>query len=266
MKITRTFELDDCAAIETSLNNLRIYNRAMYLSLEAKEINANIEIIEQYFQAEEGSEQETALLNTIGASIIRACNDDPAILQQDKVKAGNRMQREFRSALLASKVDYLYETGKFGMPNTLPAIKERELRLKEIALVEKANFIDRASKRLRKIGKGLALGGALTGVLREVIDSDVRVRWTRRAIMWTVSLIPPKVKTAIKEKATELMHKAEGIIDTCTQKFEQTTFGRKVKQVMSEKVAPILKKGINAIGKISEGISTRWRTAKAHFA
>ena len=120
----RTFEFDDIAAVEASLKNLRRYNQAMYISVDEKLIDNDL--AELYFRAEEGSKEEVAIEKMIGAAAIQVCNDNPDIPQKYKQQVGNRMQREFLSAFRASKVDFFYHSGKFGMPRVTSSMENLE--------------------------------------------------------------------------------------------------------------------------------------------
>lgn len=241
----RTFEFDDIAAVEASLKNLRRYNQAMYISVDEKFIDN--EMAELYFRAEEGSDKKIALEKMIGAAAIQACNDNPDIPQKYKQKVGNRMQREFISALRAADVDWQYYSGQFGMPTLVQAEKEREKRHKEIAIVGKTHYLNKATKIIRRRSIRIAEREGIRKVLEVITDNEPTIKWTTRAAMWATSLIPDSVKNKVKATAKNAFEETANIIEKNVERFANTSFGSKVVNVMNTKVAPIIERGVEKV-------------------
>lgn len=247
----RTFEFDDIAAVDMALKNLRLYNRAMYISVDEKSIDNRL--TEEYFRAVE-SEKEAELEKVIGAAAIQDCNDNPDIPQKYKQKVGNRMQRELLAAVRAAKVDYRYQCGEFGMPGSPIAEKEREKRHKEIAIVGKAHYLKKATKSIRRVSSRIAQKEVICRILKELTDNTVVVKWGTRAIMLAVGLIPDRVKTKVKERAKEVFEKTANIIERGGEKFKETPVGSKVMELLETKVAPVINQGIDTVQRvISQG-------------
>lgn len=263
-----TFEFDDIAAVYASLKNLRRYNQAMYISVDEKLIDKDLS--ERYFRAKEGSKEEIALEKIIGAAAIQACNDNPDIPQKYKQKVGNRMQREFLASFRASKVDFLYYSGQFGMPTTTIAEKERERRHKEIAIVGKAHYLDKAMKMIRQCSVRLVEKEGICKVFEVITDSEPTVKWATRAVMWTARLIPASVRNKVKETAKRAFEKTANIIEKNVERFANTSFGSKVVKVMNTKVAPIMEKGIDKVVEacsiVKQKVKSWWTRAKSVFA
>ena len=264
----RTFEFDDIAAVDASLKNLRRYNQAMYISVDEKFIDNDL--AELYFRAEEGSKEEIALEKMIGAAAIQACNDNPDIPQKYKLKVGNRMQREFLSSFRASKVDFLYHSGEFGMPTAIQAEKERERRHKEIAIVGKTHYIDKVIKKIKRTESYILKRNGIKTILSTVIDELDTVRWTTRAIMWTSNLLPDSVKNKVKATAKTAFEKTANIIEKNVERFANTSFGSKVVNVMNTKVAPIIERGVEkvvaACSTVKQKAKSLWTKVKSIFA
>lgn len=264
----RTFEFDDIAAVDASLKNLRRYNQAMYISADEKLIDNDL--AELYFRSEEGSKEEIALEKMIGAAAIQACNDNPDIPQKYKQRVGNRMQREFLASFRASKVDFLYHSGQLGMPTTIQAEKERERRHKEIAIVGKTHYLNKATKIIRRRSIRIAEREGIRKVLEVITDNEPTIKWTTRAAMWATSLIPDSVKNKVKATAKKAFEKTANIIEKNVERFANTSFGSKVVTVMNTKVAPILERGVEKVAKACSTIKQKaksfWTTVKSIFA
>lgn len=263
----RTFEFDDIAAVDASLKNLRRYNQAMYISVDEQLIDKDL--AERYFRAKEGSNEEIALEKMIGAAAIQACNDNPDIPQKYRQKVGNRMQREFLSSFRASKVDFLYYSGQFGMPTTTLAEKERARRHKEIAIVGKTHFIDKATKMIRRYSVRLVEKEGLRKVFEVITDSGSTIKWATRAVMWAAYLIPDSVKNKVKETAKRAFEKTANIIEKNVERFANTSFGSKVMNVMNTKVAPIIERGVEkvvaACSTVKQKAKSWWTRTKSFF-
>ena len=249
----RTFEFDDIAAVDMALTNLRLYNRAMYISVDEKTIDKLVcnKLIEEYFRATR-SEKAAELEKVIGAAAIQDCNDNPNIPQKCKQKVGNRMQRELLAAVRAAKVDFLYASGELGQP--LEAEKEREKRHKEIAIVGKAHYLKKAKARIHRVSSRIAQKEVICRILKELTDNTFVVKWVTRAIMLAVRLIPDSVKTKVKERAKEVFEKTANIIERGVEKFKETPAGSKVMELLETKVAPVINRGIDTVQRvISQG-------------
>lgn len=262
----RTIEFDDVAAVEASLKNLRRYNQAMYISVDEAYISNELAVA--YFHAEEGSADEISLEKMIGASAIKACNDNPDIPQKNKLKAGDRMQRELLSAYRAAKVDFMYYSGQLGVP--VKAEKEREKRHKEITIVAKTNYLDKAGKIIRRRPIRIAEKEGLQKVLGLLKVPEPAIKWTTRVVMWATSLIPDDVKTKVKETAKTAFEKTGTIIENKIERFSNTSFGSKVVKVLNEKVAPVVERGIDKViegcSKVKQKVKSLWTTVKSYFA
>lgn len=264
----RTIEFDDIAAVEASLKNLRRYNQAMYISVDEAFINN--ELAELYFRAEESSADEISFEKMIGAAAIKACNDNPDIPQEYKQKVGNRMQRELLSSFRAAKVDFMYYSGQLGMPTSIKAEKERENRHKEIAIVAKTNYINKATKIIRRRSVRIAEKEGFRKALEGLIDNEPTIKWTTRAFMWATSLIPDEVKAKVKETAKTSFEKTATIIEKNVERFANTSFGSKVVKVLNEKVAPVIERGIDKVvetcSKVKQKAKSLWTKVKSFFA
>lgn len=257
----RTFEFDDIAALDASLKNLRRYNQAMYISVDEKFLDNDL--AEQYFNAEEGSEQELAFERMIGAAAILACNVNPDIPQEYKLKVGNRMQRESLSAYRAAKVDFLYYSGRLGVP--IKAETEREKRHKEIAIVGKTHYLKKATKIIKKRSIHLAEREGIKSLIGELTDSKPIIKWTTRGIMWATSLIPDRVKNEVKEKGKEVFEKTANIIEKNVERFTKTPFGSKVENVMKTKVAPIVERGVQKVAIACSTVKQKFKSSWTKF-
>lgn len=253
----KIFEFDDIVAVEAALGNLRRYNQAMYISLDNTQVDN--EIAERYFRAPDGSEEKINLRKTIRAAAIMSCNDNPDIPDKYKRNVGDRMSREYVASMDAAAIDFQYYSGEFGMPGTLKAEEEREKRHKEIAIVRKTHFIDKATKKIRNRGIRIVEKEGIERIIQVVIDDEPTIKWTTRAIMWVSDIIPEHVKQKTKTMASDAFEKASNIIDSHMERFERTSFGRKVMSVMREKVKPVLERGYD---KVSAICSTVKNTAK----
>lgn len=264
----RTIEFDDIAAVEASLKNLRRYNQAMYISVDETFINK--ELAEPYFRAEESSADEISLEKMIGAAAIKACNDNPDIPQEYKQKVGNRMQRELLSSFRAAKVDFMYYSGQLGMPTSIKAEKEREKRHKEIAIVAKTNYINKATKIIRRRSVRIAEKEGVRKVLEVLTDSEPTIKWTTRVIMWATSLIPDEVKDKVKETSIIAIERTAAIVNKNIERFANTHFGSKVVKVMNEKVAPVIQRGVEKVAEICSQVKQKaksmWTKIKSYFA
>lgn len=247
----KVFEFDDVCAVEIALGNLRRYNQAMYISLDEGHIDKYI--AEEYFRVKDGSDEKLQLRKQIRAAAIMSCNDNPDIPEKYKRKVGDRMSREFVSAMDAAAVDFQYFSCEFGMPGSVKAEEEREKRHKQIAIVRKTHFIDKATKQIRKTGVRIVEKEGIQTVLEFATDNEPVVKWTTKALMITSRFVPDSVKEATKRTATKAFEKANNIIDKNIERFEKTSFGSKVKNVMETKVAPVVEKGYE---KVSEFCST----------
>lgn len=265
----RVFEFDDVCAVEIALGNLRRYNHAMYISLDEEHIDKDV--AEKYFRAKEGSEEKIQLRKQIRAAAIMSCNDNPDIPEKYKHKVGDRMSREFVSAMDAAAVDFQYYSGEFGMLNTPKAEAEREKRHKEIAIVRKTHYLDKVTKQVRKSSITVGTKEGISFVVKEVVnESPDVVRWSTRAIMFATKLIPESVKEATKQTAKKAFEKAGNIIDKNIERFEKTSFGSKVKNVIETKVAPVIQKGYEKVSDLASsakrGLKKIWTGAKSIFA
>lgn len=264
----KTFEFDDIVAVEIALGNLRRYNQAMYISLDNSHIDN--EIAEKYFRALDGSEEKINLRKAIRASAIMSCNDNPDIPDKYKRKVGDRMSREYVSAMDAAAIDFQYFSGEFGMPGTVEAEKEREKRHKEIAIVRKTHYIDKTTKQIRKRGFRVVEKSGIETIISVVTDDVPTVKWTTRVIMFVSRLIPDDVKIKIKEKAENAWEKASNTINRHIERFEQTPLGSKLKNVMENKVTPVIEKGYNRVADVCSSIKNKakslWTKAKSFFA
>lgn len=260
------FCFDDQASVEAALKCMRRYNRAMYLSVYDSYIDDTL--LKEYFEVEDGAEREEVLENAIGAAAIRCCFSDPAISEENKEKCASRMQREFIAAARAAKVEYLYQSGRLGVP--IVAEQEREARLKEIAIVQKATYIDKASIAIRRMGKNILAREGIQAILDTFIDSEPTCRFCRRAVMWTWRLIPQGVKDAVKKTAVTAFEKVANVIGRGIERFEQTKVGQKVKRFMETKVEPVLQKGYEKVAafadKVKDKVKFGWRKLKSIFA
>lgn len=264
----RTFHFDDIAAVDASLKNLRRYNQAMYISVDEKLIDN--ELAELYFRTTEGSKEEAALEKLIGASAIQACNDNPDIPQRYKQKVGNRMQREFLASFRASKVDYLYHSGQLGMPTMPEAEKEREGRHKEISIVGKTHYLDKATKIIRNRSIRLVEKEGISKIIEVIITDEPTIKWTTQAATWATSLIPERVKNKVKATAKEYFEKTANIIEKNIDRFAKTPYGSKVVNVINTKVAPIIERGIENVAQVcstvKQEIKSAWTKLKSRFA
>ena len=264
----RTFEFDDIAAVEASLKNLRRYNQAMYISVDEKLIDNDL--AELYFRAEEGSKEEVAIEKMIGAAAIQACNDNPDIPQKYKQQVGNRMQREFLSAFRASKVDFFYHSGKFGMPTTILAEKERERRHKEIAIVGKTHYLDKATKIIRRRSIRLAEKEGIRKVVETITDKELTIRLVTQATLCVASLIPESVKNEAKTVAKNVFEKTANVIEKNVERFANTPFGSKVINIMNTKVAPMIERGVEKVAEVCSTVKQKaksfWTKVKSRFA
>ena len=85
MHVRREFSFDDCAAVEAGLKNFRRYNQAMYISPQPDYIDQ--QLVENYFRAQEGSQEEAMYEDALSACAICSCNDNPDIPRKYKTKA-----------------------------------------------------------------------------------------------------------------------------------------------------------------------------------
>ena len=259
----RTFHFDDIAAVAASLKNLRRYNQAMYISVDEKFLDDDL--AELYFRAEEGSKEEIALEKMIGAAAIQACNGNQDIPQRYKQKVGNRMQREFLASFRASKVDFLYHSGQLGMPTTIQAEQERERRHKEIAIVGKAHYLDKATKIIRQRSIRLAEKEGISKIIEVITDNEPTIKWTTRAALWAKSLLPNSVKNKVKATAKEYFEKTANIIEKNIERFAKTPYGSKVVNVINTKVAPIIERGIENVAQVCSTIKQEFKSAWTKF-
>lgn len=254
----KVFEFDDIVAVETAIGNLRRYNQAMYMSLDDARIDTGI--AEKYFRAADGSEEKLKLRKMVRAAVIMACNDNPDIPDKYKRKVGDRMSREYVSAMDAAAIDFGYFSGEYGMPGSVKAEEERERRHKEIALVRKTHFIDKVTKKIRSRGIRIVEKSSIEKIIQVVADEEPTIRWATRGIMLASDLIPKEVRQKIRTMAAKACEKASNIIHYRIERFERTPFGSKVMNVMRNKVEPVLEKGFD---KVSAACSKIKSTAKS---
>ncbi|MBQ0057514.1 MAG: hypothetical protein KBT20_07650 [Bacteroidales bacterium] len=268
MIVKKEFEFDDCVAVDAGLKNLRRYNQAMYISLDQEYIDSSL--VEKYFRAEEGSVEEAVYEDALSAAAICCCNDDPDIPQKYKKKVGDRMHREYIASLRASKVDFLFHSGELGMPTTREAEHEREARHKDIAIVQKAHYLDKVTKTIRKRGTRIVQKEGIKTVLEVVTDNEPTIKWTTRILMCATSLIPQKVKEKTKETANKAYEYVANTVSYHASRLANTTVGQKVLDVYEKKVEPVLKKGYEVVSKtcstIAQGVKSMWKRLKSIFA
>lgn len=258
---------DDLSAIEVGLKNLRRYNQAMYISVDDALIDDSLASL--YFRAEQDSDI-ISLEKIIGASAIQACNDNPDIPSKYKQKVGNRMQREFLSAFRAARVDFQYHSGKFGVPASIEAERERERRHKEISIVSKTAYLDKATKLAKRIPERTFKRDIVRKLWDTVTDNSSVAKWATRATMWAGRLIPDSVKVEVKKTANDFFEKTATIIEKNVERFSNTSFGSKVVKVLNEKVAPVIERGVDkvieACSKVKQAAKSVWTKVKSIFA
>lgn len=264
----RVFEYDDASAVEAALRCLRQYNHAMWISVDEEHLDK--ELAERYFRAEENSEDEINLEKQIGAAAICSCNDNPDIPQKYKVKVANRMYREFLGAFRASKVDFMYSCGKFGMPNLPEAEKERERKHKEIAIVNKVRYLNNVTKIIRRRSKRIIQYEGLKKIFHTITDSEPTIKLTSRIIMFASGFIPEKVKDSIKETADDAFEKTANILNKNVERIKQTEVGKKVTEVYENKIEPIVRVGYEKVAevcsKVKHAAKSTWTKIKSFFA
>jgi len=264
----KVFEFDDACGMEIALKNLRRYNQAMYISVDEKHIDSNL--AEKFFRSKEGSEERLQLRKVIRAAAIMSCNDNPDIPSKYKQKVGDRMSREFVSSMEAAAVDFQYFSGEFGMPGTPKAEEEREKRHKEIAIVRKTHFIDRTTKKIRKGGFRIVEKKGLEGIISIIVDDEPTIKYGAKISGILIGIIPDDFKEKAKQKTEELFEKAGNALDTCKEKFEHTSFGRKAIDVYEKKVEPVIQKGYDKVSSFCSTVKQEakrlWTGLKSFFA
>ena len=144
----------------------------------------------------------------------------------------DKENKELLSSFRAAKVDFMYYSGQLGMPTSIKAEKEREKRHKEIAIVAKTNYINKATKIIRRRSVRIAEKEGVRKVLEVLTDSEPTIKWTTRVIMWATSLIPDEVKDKVKETSIIAIERTAAIVNKNIERFANTHFGSKVVKVM----------------------------------
>ena len=261
-------EIDERAAIESALNNLRRYNRAMYISLDASVLNETKSVVEKYFVASEGSSEAIALEKVIGRAAIEAVYDNQDVPKQYKKKVAERTAREFIGACKAAKIDYDYTTLAYG--SGIKAEQERERRHKEITVLKNYRYLDKITKKIQKAPSKIAKKATISTIVDTITDEKDETRWAKRAVYFLTDLVPDRVKDNIKDTAKKGFEKAANIIDKAIARFESTPMGQKVSNFMREKVDPIVEKGVNKVIEIASTVKQKvksgWTALKSVFA
>lgn len=261
-------EIDERAAIESALNNLRRYNRAMYISLDVSALNETKSIVEKYFVASEGSNEAITLEKLIGRAAIEAVYNNRDVPKKYKKKVAERTAREYIGACKAAKVDYDYTTLAYG--SGLKAEQERERRHKEIAVLKNYHYLEKVTNKIRKAPTRIAKKATISTIVDTITDEKDETRWAKRAIYFLTDLIPDRVKDTVKDTAKKGFEKTANIIDKAVIRFENTSMGQKVSTFMREKVDPIVERGVNKVIEITSTIKQKvksgWTAFKSVFA
>lgn len=270
MKNIEHYNFDERAAIEAGLRALITYNKAMAFSVDEKFIDSDI--IEQYFKAEDEN-KAADLEKIIGASAVKACYDNPDILR--KKHNSQLMASQFLDACRAAKIEYEYNTGKYGVG--LKAEAEYKKRQEEHRIVTTATYIEKAKHDIKRLPARIlksgvkraivpvvvghiaasgALGTAIAGASVTIASVTISAPLVIGAVVGTAITLaaeavwrftPPAVKKKIKDTIHTVAQKAEAAIERAVEKFENTTIGKKVKYVMEEKVAPFINRGAEIV-------------------
>ena len=272
MKNIEHYNFDERAAIEAGLRALITYNKAMAFSVDEKFIDSDI--IEQYFKAEDEN-KAADLEKIIGASAVKACYDNPDIVR--KKHNSQLMASQFLDACRAAKIEYEYNTGKYGVG--LKAEAEYKKRQEEHRRVT-THDIKRLPARILKSGvkraivpvvvghiaASGALGTAIAGASVTIASVTISAPLVIGAVVGTAITLaaeavwrftPPAVKKKIKDTIHTVAQKAEATIERAVEKFENTTIGKKVKYVMEEKVAPVINRGVEIVEHAYETVKSK---------
>lgn len=283
MKNTITCNYDEKAAIENGLRSLIRYNKAMRFSVDEKYIDSDI--IERYFKATDESEAK-ALERILGEAAVKACFDNPDILR--KKHNSQLMQREFLDACRSAKIEYEYNAGVYGVG--LSAEKERSKRLKEHRIVTTATVIEKTKRTLKNMPARMvksklthavagaiatsSIGTAVTGATVTILGVTVGVPTLIFAAVgagisiateaaWRFT--PPETKKRIKDTIYDTAKKAEATINRAVEKFENTTFGKKVKKVVEEKIEPVINRGVEIANRTFEAVRSTAKSVWTRF-
>ena len=162
MKNIEHYNYDERAAIEAGLRALITYNKAMTFSVDEKFIDSDI--IEQYFKAEDEN-KAADLEKIIGASAVKACYDNPDILR--KKHNSQLMASQLLDACRAAKIEYEYNTGKYGVG--LKAEAEYKKRQEEHRIVTTATYIEKAKHDIKRLPARILKSGVKRAIVPVVV-------------------------------------------------------------------------------------------------
>ena len=156
------------------------------------------------------------------------------------------------------------------MPTMPEAEKERERRHKEISIVVKTHYLDKATKIIRNRSIRLVEKEGISKIIEVIITDEPTIKWTTQAATWATSLIPERVKNKVKATAKEYFEKTANIIEKNIDRFAKTPYGSKVVNVINTKVAPIIERGIENVAQVcstvKQEIKSAWTKLKSRFA
>ena len=290
---------DERAALQVGLDALLRYNKAMYISLDEKQLE--IPAINEFFKAEPNSPQEQSLAKMLIFAAKETFLTHPDIPERNRCACALRGVKEFHQVLEAAKTDYLKETGYFGAG--LSAEVKYNERQKENIVFRNAAIMARTKQDIKKLpstilrGQGArtiaglvggalgqlslqsAAGSAITaaatslGITTATVTGGVAIATgalTIAAVELVYSLIPAKVKQDAKEKACDMMKRAGAQIEKVSKKLADTPIGKTTTTLYNEYVEPVVSKGAAKIKecytKVKEKAKSTWTKLKSFFA
>ena len=225
-------------AISNGLRHLRLYTEGMYLtpdsSLFSEEINKHIV---KYYRSTDPAEDIT-LQKILGASVIRAVNDNPDVYGPKKEQVAYRCAKEFVECLKTSKEHYqaTCRIGKYQNKGQKEVEKTLKANEEQNGVVQKAHLIHRVKAVVKKIPvrimKKSAIGWAVTeatgsvtlGVIAGFADS-----------LYNTVVPPPirdDIKTNAKQAAGFVKNTAKKVWQKVEQHLDKTEIGTHVKKTL----------------------------------
>ncbi len=288
---SKNISYDEHFALQVGLNSLLRYNNTLLIPVDEEKID--LPIVEEYFKAKPNSVEEKKCINMLLAAAKVAYLMHPDIPMENKFQCAAVGVKKFHMALEAAKPDYLRETGYFGVG--LSAEEKYNEYQKKNVVFRNAALLDNAKSKLKSlpvdvlkkegikkcatfVGTTLGIeslaGGVIASIATAIGVSPALVTAAAVAlgviavdVAW--SLVPEKAKTKIKQTAVGMMKKAAVQVDRVTQRLAATPVGKKVGELYTEYVAPVVNRGVSAIVNTYEKAKVKgrqlWMKVKSYF-
>lgn len=239
--------MSELTALEIAINKFRRYNSAMLISAEENSVSQ--ELMQQFFCAVEGSDEEKNLLMALAAAMALSVTRKPGIASDAKEAVYEYSLRQATQVLLAGKTDFLYETGHFGVGSEALEIYDKRQKQNEVAV--KAANLEKVEKKIKgfpqKYSKsqirklivnsvvGLVIintGGTSTAAV--AIANQLTYFLTDLLMDFAIDNMPKSWVDLMRNKTHEVHITVINTISAVSKRFENTDLGKKIISFKSE--------------------------------